>query len=44
VKEIDAARRMMYAAREAHSLPRDFSDALLTVHGRKPFPDAPHRH
>lgn len=41
VKEIDAARRMMYAAREAHSLPRDFSDALLTVHGRKPFPDSP---
>ena len=41
VKEIDAARRLMYAAREAHSLPRDFSDALLTVHGRKPFPDSP---
>lgn len=40
VKEADAARRMFYAAREAHSLPRDFSDALLTVHARKPFPDS----
>jgi hypothetical protein len=29
---------MMYAAREAHTLPRDFSDALLAVHERRPFP------
>ena len=41
VKEIDAARRMMYAARQDHSLPRDYADALLTVHARKPFPDSP---
>jgi dihydropteroate synthase-like protein len=41
VREADCARRMMWAAREAHSLPRDFSDALLTVHARKPFPDSP---
>ncbi len=39
VREADAARRMMYAAREASSLPRDFSSDLLTVHARKPFPD-----
>lgn len=41
VKEIDAARRMMFAARAERSLPRDYSDALLTVHARKPFPDTP---
>jgi dihydropteroate synthase-like protein len=41
VREADCARRMMYAARESHSLPRDFSSALLTVHARKPFPDSP---
>ena len=41
VREADAARRMLYAAREAESLPRDFSSALLTLHSRKPFPDTP---
>jgi dihydropteroate synthase-like protein len=41
VREADAARRMMFAAREESSLPRDFSDLLLQVHARKPFPDAP---
>jgi len=39
VREADVARRIMYAAREASSLPRDFSSDLLTVHARKPFPD-----
>lgn len=39
VREADAARRMMFAAREESSLPKDFSDRLLQVHGRKPFPD-----
>ena len=38
VREADAARRMMYAAREAHTLPRDFSDALLALHERRPYP------
>jgi dihydropteroate synthase-like protein len=38
VREADAARRMMYAAKDANSLPRDFSSALLAVHERKPFP------
>ncbi|HUL41053.1 MAG TPA: DUF6513 domain-containing protein [Burkholderiales bacterium] len=40
VREADVARRIMYAAREASSLPRDFSSQLLTVHARKPFPDS----
>ncbi|HEY4038563.1 MAG TPA: DUF6513 domain-containing protein [Burkholderiaceae bacterium] len=38
VREADWARRMMFAARESQSLPRDLTDALLTVHARKPFP------
>jgi dihydropteroate synthase len=38
VSEADWARRMMYAARESQSLPRDLTDALLTVHARRPFP------
>ena len=38
VREIDAARRLMFAAREAQSLPRDFSDALLGLRHRKPYP------
>lgn len=38
VRELDAARRLMYAARAAGSLPKGLSDALLTVHERKPFP------
>ncbi len=40
VREIDAARRLMFAAREAQSLPRDFTDALLGLRHRKPFPYA----
>jgi dihydropteroate synthase-like protein len=38
VREADWARRMMYAARQSESLPRDLTDALLTVHARRPFP------
>lgn len=41
VREIDAARRLMHAAREAGSLPRGLSDALLGLRHRKPFPYAP---
>jgi dihydropteroate synthase-like protein len=41
VREIDAARRMMYAARAERSLPRGYSDALLGLHARRPFPDTP---
>jgi len=38
VREADWARRMMHAARELQTLPRDLTDALLTVHARRPFP------
>ena len=38
VQEADAARRVMYAAHEAGSLPRDFGEALLALRSRDPFP------
>jgi dihydropteroate synthase-like protein len=41
IQEHDAARRMMFAAREDASLPKDYSSALLSLHDRKPFPNAP---
>lgn len=37
VREADRARRIMYYAGNEHSLPKGIDDALLTVHGRKPF-------
>jgi dihydropteroate synthase-like protein len=40
IQEHDAARRMMFAAREDASLPKDYSSALLSLHDRKPFPNA----
>ena len=39
IKEADIARRMMFAAREDSSLPRDFTADLLVSHERRPFPD-----
>jgi dihydropteroate synthase-like protein len=39
IQEHDAARRMMFAAREDASLPKDYSSALLSLHDRKPFPN-----
>jgi dihydropteroate synthase-like protein len=41
LQEHDAARRMMFAAREDESLPRDYGGALLSLHDRKPFPNTP---
>jgi len=38
IAEADAARRMMFAAREARDLPRGFDDRLLSLHGSDPFP------
>ncbi len=38
VKEANAARRMLYAAREADSLPRRFGGALLALRDTSPFP------
>lgn len=37
VAEADAARRIMYAARAERRLPRDYSDALMGLHDRRPF-------
>jgi len=41
VQETDAARRMMYAAREEKSLPSGIDAALLCLHERKPFAYTP---
>lgn len=41
VREADSARRQMFAARQANSLPKGYSEALLTTHSRKPFPSTP---
>lgn len=38
IREIDAARRLMFAAHHSQSLPRGLSDALLGLHHRRPFP------
>jgi dihydropteroate synthase len=38
IREADRARRIMYAAREEGSLPKDLDSSLLTTHARKPFP------
>jgi len=38
VAEADSARRMMFAAREARDLPRNFGDSLLALHATDPFP------
>lgn len=38
VAEADIARRVMYAAKQASRLPRGYSDQLLALHERKPFP------
>ncbi|MBV8564603.1 MAG: dihydropteroate synthase [Methylobacteriaceae bacterium] len=37
IEEHDAARRIMFAAREDMSLPKDYASALLQLHDRKPF-------
>jgi dihydropteroate synthase-like protein len=41
IQEHDAARRIMFAAREDASLPKDYGSALLALHDRKPFPYSP---
>jgi dihydropteroate synthase len=40
ITEADKARRMMFAAKQDDALPRDYSDALLSLHERRPFPDS----
>jgi dihydropteroate synthase-like protein len=39
IREADVARRMMFAAKEDNSLPRDLTAALLVSHERRPFTD-----
>ena len=41
VEEHDAARRILFAARRDHSLPKGYGRALLQVHDRAPFPNSP---
>ena len=41
IQEHDAARRMMFAAREDRSLPQDYGGALVQLHDRAPFPSTP---
>ncbi len=41
IREADRARRIMYAAKQDSSLPRDISADLLIHHERRPFIDTP---
>ena len=41
VKEADLARRIMYAAREAGSLPAGLHPGLMCLRDRRPFPNTP---
>jgi dihydropteroate synthase-like protein len=41
IEEHDLARRIMYASRADHDLPKDYSDGLLALHARRPFPQTP---
>jgi len=41
VREADWARRIMHAAASMRMLPKGLSDALMTVHAKRPFPDTP---
>ncbi len=41
IEEHDLARRIMYASRDDHDLPKDYADGLLALHARRPFPQTP---
>jgi dihydropteroate synthase len=41
VEEHDAARRLMYRAREDGNLPKGYGNQLLSLHDVRPFPDTP---
>lgn len=41
IREADWARRIMHASVSHRVLPKGLSDALMTVHAKRPFPDAP---
>lgn len=38
IEEHDAARRLMFAAREENALPKGYDAGLLQLHDRKPYP------
>jgi dihydropteroate synthase-like protein len=40
-QEHDAARRIMFAARADGGLPKNYGNALLSLHDRRPFPNTP---
>jgi dihydropteroate synthase-like protein len=40
IKEADLARRIMYAAKELHTLPKHIDGGLMTVHETAPFPNS----
>jgi hypothetical protein len=41
VREADIARRIMFAARADHALPKGYSQAMLALHEKHPFPHTP---
>ncbi len=41
IEEADAARRLLYAARELDAPPMNLSGALTQIHERRPFPNTP---
>ncbi|MFC7400481.1 DUF6513 domain-containing protein [Chelatococcus sp. GCM10030263] len=41
IEEHDAARRLMYAAKMDDALPKGYGAALLALHDKRPFPNAP---
>ena len=41
LEEHDLARRIMYASRADHDLPKDYASGLSALHSRKPFPQTP---
>ena len=41
VREIDRARRIMFAAKSDNDLPKGYSTDLLVHHDKNPFPDSP---
>ena len=40
VEEHDHARRIMFAAKQDHALPRGYDAGLLQIHDRKPYPNS----
>jgi dihydropteroate synthase-like protein len=41
VEEHDLTRRIMFASRAEHELPKDYAEGLLCLHSRRPFPQSP---